>query len=246
MSSITISAITFVFVFGGALVGMSVGSRLPRNHLDADTKDVVRLAMALVGTIAAIALGLLISSAYSYFNNQTNEMVHASADVAALGRLLQRYGPEANGVHESLRMSVERVLDQNLHPEKPFSSEGPMEALYDQLEGLTPKDDNQRMMKSEALGLFKSLSQIRWLMRVEASTTVLRPLLFVMILWLTGIFVSWGLFSPSNATAVTTFFVAAFCAAAAILLILELYSPYSGLVRVSSAPIRLAYESLGQ
>jgi hypothetical protein len=121
-----------------------------------------------------------------------------------------------------------------------------MEALYDQLEGLTPKDDNQRMMKSEALGLFKSLSQIRWLILVESSTTVLRPLLFVMILWLTGIFVSWGLFSPSNATTVTTFFVAAFCSAAAILLILALYSPYSGLVRVSSAPLRLAYESLGR
>jgi len=246
MSSITISAITFVSLFGGALVGISIGSKLPKNHLDVDTKDAVKLAMALVGTIAAIALGLLISSAYSYSNHQTNELVHASVDVVTLGRLLQRYGPEANGVRESLRMNVERVLVENLQPEKPFSSEGPIGAVYDQLEVLTPKDDNQRMMKSEALGLLKSLSQIRGLMREESSTTVLRPLLFVMIFWLTGIFVSWGMFSPSNATTVTAFFVAALCSSAAILLIMGLYSPYSGFLRISSAPLRLAYESLGQ
>jgi len=109
-----------------------------------------------------------------------------------------------------------------------------------------PKDDEHRMMKSEALSLLKSLAQMRWLILEQTSTTVLRPLLFVMIFCLTAIFVSWGLFSPLNATAGTTFFVAALCVSGAILLILELYSPYSGLLRLSSAPLRLAYESLGQ
>src|SRR6516164_10472954 len=118
MSSIEISAITFIFVFGGALLGISIGPRLPKHHLDADTKDVVRLAMALVGTLAAIALGLLISSAYSYYNSQTDELVHASANVAALGRLLQRYGPEANGARESLRMAVERILVEMWPPQR--------------------------------------------------------------------------------------------------------------------------------
>ena len=73
MSSIEMSAITFVLVFGGALLGLFIRRRLPEHHQNADTKDVVRLGMGLVGTIVAIALGLLIGSAYSYFNNQTNE-----------------------------------------------------------------------------------------------------------------------------------------------------------------------------
>ena len=125
MNSIGISVSTFVLVFGGAILGTSIGTRLPRNHLDADTKDVVRLAMAMVGTMAAIALGLLTSSAYSYYNSQTDDLVHASADVVALGRLLQRNGPEANGTRESLRMAVEKSLLELSSQQKPTEKSNP-------------------------------------------------------------------------------------------------------------------------
>jgi len=202
--------------------------------------------MAMVGTMAAIALGLLTSSAYSYYNNQTDDLVHAAADVVDLGRVLQRYGPEANGARESLRMAVEKSLLELSSRQKPTKKSNQIEVFYDQLEGLTPKDDAQRVLKSEALELLKSMSQIRSLMIEQTSTTVLRPLLFVVIFWLTGIFVSWGLFSPRNATVVFTFLVASLCVSAAIMLILDLYSPYSGVLRLSTAPLRLAYQSLGQ
>jgi hypothetical protein len=95
MSSIGISVINFILAFGGALVGMFIGGRLSERQLNADTKDVVRVGMGLVGTIVAIALGLLISSAFSYRSNQADELIQVSADVASLGPLLQRYGPEA-------------------------------------------------------------------------------------------------------------------------------------------------------
>ena len=129
---------------------------------------------------------------------------------------------------------------------RPWSAETSLEAVYDQVRSLMPKDDEQRAMKSEALSLLKSLALMHWLVLEQTSTTVLRPLVFVLIFGLTAIFVSWGLFSPLNATSGTTFFVAALCVSGAILLILELYSPYSGLLRVSSAPLHLAYESLMQ
>jgi hypothetical protein len=236
----------FCFGLWRALLGTSIGTRLPRHHLDANTKDVVRLAMAMVGTMAAIALGLLTSSAYSYYSSQTDDLVHASADVVALGRLLQRYGPEANGARESLRMAAEKSLLELSSQQKLTEESNQIEAVYDQLEGLTPKDDTQRMMKSEALGLLTGMSQIRALMIERTSTTVLKPLLFVLIFWLVGIFLSWGLFSPRKATVVITFFVAALCVSSAIMLILDLYSPYRGLMHLSTTPLRLAYESLGQ
>jgi len=250
MSSIEISAIAFTFSFGGALLGMFIGPRLPKHHIDAETKEVVRLGMGLVGTIAGIALGLLISSAYSYYNKQTDELVQMSADVSSLGRLLQQYGPEANGVRESLRVAIQRILAENWpndRLEKRFAATAaPAADVYNQLRALTPQDDEHRMMKSEATSLLKSVVLMRSLVIEQSSTTVLRPLLFVMIFWLTAIFVSWGLFSSPNATAVATFFVAALCVSGAILMILELYTPYGGLLRLSSAPLRLAYEALGR
>src|SRR3974377_1702033 len=160
MSSIEISAIAFTFAFGGALLGMFIGPRLPKHHIDAETKEVVRLGMGLVGTIAGIALGLLISSAYSYYNKQTDELVQMSADVSSLSRLLQQYGPEATGVRESWRVAIQRILAENWpndRMEKKFSATAaPAEDVYNQLRALTPQDDDPRLMKSDAPSLRKS------------------------------------------------------------------------------------------
>src|SRR5215472_6437630 len=113
MSSTAIIIGAFALTFGGALLGALLGTRLPKHHLSGENKEVVRLAMALVGTLTGMALGLLIGSAKTFYDTQTNELTQVSANVALLGRLLQHYGPEANGVHESLRLAVERVLTES-------------------------------------------------------------------------------------------------------------------------------------
>ena len=59
MSELSISIITFAFVFGGALLGMYLRNALPGHHLRNDVKDVVRLSTGLIGTMAALVLGLL-------------------------------------------------------------------------------------------------------------------------------------------------------------------------------------------
>ena len=248
MNSVVISASAFVMVFGGALFGAFIGAKVSKHHLSPENKEVVRLATALVGTLAGMALGLLIGSAKTYYDTQSAELTQVSANVALLGGLLRHYGPEADGVHESLRFAIERTLADNWPGERAQSKLSPKEGhiaeVYEKLRALAPKDEEHRMMQSEALGLLRNLAQLRWLVIEQTGTTVLRPLLFVMILWMTSIFVSWGLFSRANAVSVTTFFVAAVCVSAAIFLILELYTPYSGFMRLSSAPLRMAYDSL--
>lgn len=251
MSTIAISAGAFALLFAGALLGALLGARLPKHHLSEENKEVVRLAMALVGTLTGITLGLLIDSAKTYYDTQSSELTQTSANVALLGRLLQHYGPEASGAQESLRLAVERVLAENWPNGRPENGKlspkaGHIEEVYERLRALTPKDEEHRMMKSEALGLVRNLAQLRWLIIEQASATVLQPLLFVMVFWMTSIFVSWGVFSRANVASLTTFFVAALCVSGAIFLILELYTPYKGLLRISSAPLRVAYDSLVQ
>ena len=72
------------------------------------------------------------------------------------------------------------------------------------------------------------------------------PLLVVLVLWLTVIFISFGLFAPFNGTVVASLFVSALSVSGAIFLILEMYTPYDGLIAVSSAPLRAALAQLGQ
>ena len=78
------SAIVFVCVLGGAFLGMFLRYRLPKHHLSGETKDVVKLGTGLIGTIAALVLGLLIASrvaASTVANRQVQRrrlVVHAS------------------------------------------------------------------------------------------------------------------------------------------------------------------------
>ena len=73
MSSMTISCIVFACVFGGTLLGMILRGLLPEHHLTAESKDIVKLGMGLLGTMTALVLGLLIASAKGSFDTQRTD-----------------------------------------------------------------------------------------------------------------------------------------------------------------------------
>ena len=75
------------------MLGVVLRSALPPQHLNAETKDVVKLGTGLVGTIAALVLGLLIASAKGSYDAQSNELTQLSANIALIDRILAHYGP---------------------------------------------------------------------------------------------------------------------------------------------------------
>jgi len=247
MSSIAISLIAFACVFGGALAGMLLRGALPQDHLSADSKDTVKLGMALVSTMSALVLGLLVSSAKSFYDTQGAELNQMSSDMVALDRLLAHYGPEANETREALRGTVVGQLEQ-LWPQEGTRSEAPgtAEALIDKLQALSPKDDKQRSLQAQALNIAISVGRIRWLMYEQGNASISKPLLVIMVFWLTVVFVSFGLFAPHNATTIASLMAAALSVSGAIFLILEMYSPFGGLIQLSSAPLHSALAHLGQ
>ena len=54
-----------------------------------------QLALGLVSTMAALVLGLLVSSAKSSYDTERSEVIQMAAKVAFLDRVLATYGPEA-------------------------------------------------------------------------------------------------------------------------------------------------------
>jgi fluoride ion exporter CrcB/FEX len=81
-------------VFGGALLGVLFRTMLPEEHLSSDTKDVVKLGIALIATMAALVLGLLIASAKSTYDTRRNQLLQVSTDIILLDRILANYGAE--------------------------------------------------------------------------------------------------------------------------------------------------------
>ena len=250
MSSLEISFVTLALVFGGALLGIALRAVLPQQHLAGDSRDVVKLGMGLIATMAALVLGLLIASAKSSFDTQNAELTEMASKAVLLDRVLAHYGPETQEARNMLRSSVASVLEMVSAKAAggPFqfgmSANG--EQLYDKIQGLSPKDDAQRSIQSQAVSILIAMGQTRLLLAAQKNNSVSLPMLVVLVAWLAIIFISFGLFAPRNLTVIVSLLISALSVSGAVFLILEMYSPYAGLIHVSGAPIRAALAHLGQ
>jgi hypothetical protein len=250
MSSLEISFITLAIVFAGALLGIGLRAVLPEQELAGESREVVKLGMGLIATMAALVLGLLIASAKASFDTQNSELTEMSSKVVLLDRVLAHYGPEAKEARDALRSSVVDSLDSlSAKDASVFSQMGASvhgEVLYDKIQAFSVKDDVQRSIQSQALSIIMSMGQTRWLIAAQRTNSVSEPLLVVLVAWLTIIFISFGLFAPRTVTVIVSLLVSAVSVSGAIFLILEMYSPYTGLIHVSGAPLRAALAHLGQ
>jgi UDP-N-acetylmuramyl pentapeptide phosphotransferase/UDP-N-acetylglucosamine-1-phosphate transferase len=251
MSSSAMSLVVFACVFGAALVGMLLRTSLPQHHLIADSKEIVKVGMGLVATMAALILGLLVSSAKSSYDSQSSELTEMSERIVFLDRVLAHYGSETKETRDVLRRAVLDSLDRIWPQEHSPASNLAVpsiraEGLIDKIQSLSPKNDAQRSLQAQALNMAIGLGQIRWLLSEQQTSSVSKPLLAVLIFWLTAIFLSFGLFAPPNATVITALCISSLSVSGAIFLILEMYTPFSGLIKISSAPLRFALAHLGQ
>jgi hypothetical protein len=244
--------IAFAVIFGGAIVGIVLRDRLPEHHLSGDTKDVVRLGTGLIGTIAALVLGLLISSANSTFESQSAQVKQVFAGVALLDRTLALYGPETGPARNLLRQSVGTLADRIWRKNntgsteaEPFVESTSAASLYEEILKLSPRSEAQRSLQTRAIDAATDLGKARLLLFAKAGGSIPMPFLVVLISWLTIIFASFSLFADSNATTIAALGVFALSASASLFLILELSQPFTGLMMISSEPLRNALAPLG-
>jgi hypothetical protein len=245
----------FACLFSGVLLGMFLKSVMPEHHFGEDSKDTIKLGMGFIATITALVLGLVTASAKSSHDAQDAAVKHTAAKVMLLDHVLGQYGPEAKDTRDLMRRMLARKLDEvwaeersqpaKLDTPKELPTSGGEELDYS-IRRLSPQSDAQCALQSRALQISSDILESRWLMRGAAGNSVQAPFLVVLVFWLTVIFGSYGLLAPRNATVITVLFICALSAAGAIFLILEMDQPFSGLVKVSSAPLRYALSHIGQ
>jgi hypothetical protein len=197
--------------------------------------------------------GLLTASAKSSFDAQRNGLQTLSANVVLLDRTLKFYGPEAAPVRELLRSTVALALDHRwpdggakvVGLDAPDISASAGE-LFAGIAGLLPHTDEQKQLQSQALGVTTELGRTRWLLSHGDESSIPTPFWGLLIIWLSVLFISFGLFSPGNATVVTVLFVCSISLAGALFMIVELDRPISGLVQIASKPLRDAYKQISR
>lgn len=249
MGPVKVSAIIFLCIFSGALLGMWLRKVLPAHHLDDETKELVKLGVGLIGTMAALLLGLLVASAKSSYDIRSSEVTQMAANVILLDRALAHYGPATGETRGLLKVAITQTIDQfwsNGGTERIVPSQGAGNVVYDKIQELVPHSDAQRALQSEAESILVNFGQTRLLLFAQSGKSISTPFLVVVVFWLTTLFVSLGLFAARNATAIVTLFVAAISVAGALFLILELDHPFSGLIQISSAPLHNALDIIGR
>ncbi len=249
MDSAIIAAIVFACLFGAGLLGVRVHAILPETHLNPDTKDAVKVGMGLVATMAALVLGLLVASTKGAYDTQKNEVTQMAAKIVFLDRVLANYGSETAETRDLLRRSVGSAINRMWPDRKvaaqldPSATSG--EAFFNSIQQLSPQNDAQRSLKSQAVQVTTDVGQMRWLLFEQTESSISVAMLIVLIAWLAIIFTSVGLFAPPNGTVIVALMLSALSVAGAIFLIMELDMPFDGVIQISPAPMRNALNHLG-
>jgi hypothetical protein len=247
MNDLLISLAVFAAIFGGAMVGVMIRPLLSEQHLHSDSRDVVKMATGLIGTLAALVLGLLIASAKSSFDQKTNQVRQLTATVILLDELLMQYGPEATPARKLLRQGIQPLADRIWQEEEVptgrsvrFESSAQSSAFEKELQQLSPGNDSQRSLQSRAIQAYTEAAQIRLQLFAQTGGSIPTPFLIILVFWLSAIFLSFTLFAQANLIVMAALLVGAFSFASAIFLVLELDNPFMGLMGISSDTLRNA------
>jgi amino acid transporter len=253
LAPLAVSLMIFFCTFAAAVSSMVLRKKLPDDHLSEDSKDVIKLVMGLIATMAALVLGLLIASANSSYEMQSGELQQVSASIVELDGILGQYGPEANESRHRLRETVSAAVDRiwskdglRLGLLAPATIHAEAARFYDSVAKLSPNTEAQRFIQKRALEISGAIRQTRALMLEQTNSSIPWPFLTVLVFWISMLFVGFGLFARANTTVIVALLIGALSVSSAIFLILELDHPYLGLMRISGEPLRNALAQIDQ
>ena len=236
------AVLVFVCLVVAVLLGRALSGRLSEHHLTVETRDTIKLSLGLVATMSALLLGLLVSSAKGAYDSQHRQIDEMAAKIATLDRVLALYGAESGTARRELRDTVENAIARAWPRQAGTNSDLTADfhsgdAIYRTVQQLTPSDATQGELKAKAADLTLELAESRALLVSRALQGVSTPLLAIVVAWLVLILFGFSVLAPRNLAATVALTVAAAAVSGAILLMLEFYEPFDGLIRISSDPM---------
>jgi hypothetical protein len=250
LTPVNVGLIVYAIILIGAFAGWAANQYLPDYQLTEATRTLVSVSMAVVGTISALVLGLLISNANASFRARAGDVTALSADILRLEQMLRRYGPEADTARRTLRQYTEHKT-ADLFPEDPRDVDLCNPSTYElllQLEesllALEPANSRDQWWLEQAMTLAAKIGDIRWLLAQQSAERTPKAFVGLLTFWLTSLFGSFGLFAPHNIVSALALTLCALAVSGAIGMILELEQTFGGLLRISPRPMHSALSIL--
>ena len=252
------SLIIFIAMCASATIGFFIHSRLPERHRTQELIALVQLMITLLVTFTAIVLGLLTTSVKAGFDAAYSARGDDAAQLAQLDRCLRDYGPETAPIREQLRGYVATVI-ASTWPDEPrpaglklldpatIPRMGESPRLSDILSdigrgvrGLQPTDAFHKAQAAACIEDYSDLLNARWKVIEGARPSISSPFYWVLVIWLSILFGSFGLTAKPNAMVTTMTVLCALSITIAVLVILDMDEPYGGLFGVPSTSMHNA------
>ena len=231
------AAIVAVATFVSALAGLGAHWVLPAVYV-VESKGMVGSVVGLVASLLSLVLSLLIWTSHGLCTTQQSQLQTIGSSIIRLDLVLEAYGAEAELGRALLREHVKRIrarLWDDLDGRRFIYRADVPEDVHRMIAffvSLRPANDEQRQYLASARDIFGTI--------VETQVTMIRslvdrvPLLLLVVVlgWSCVLFFGYGLLSDVDALTIVLAALGAICVASAVLLILELSDPYSGLFRM--------------
>lgn len=243
------AGIAFALILASAFIGAVLRSKLPEHHLTGDSKDVIKLAVALIATMSALVLALLFASTRTSFERTSGHVSRITANITELDKLLAEYGPQGRPIRAALRDEIGPLIDSIWQQDaiargNPTSETGHANSVLYMLRELEPANKVQASLQARALQVSTDLDQTQLALLSQPSDSISNTFIIVLVIWLMFIFTVFSMSSPPNTTLFSVIFLCILSASAAIYLILELGLPFGGLMQVSNDGLRSALKPL--
>ncbi len=244
-----------VAMFAAGLLGLLLQRVLPEHHTTGGSRDMIGAVVGLLTLLCALVTGLLIWTAYGVYAGQNVQIQALASKVMQLDLALSDYGPEAIPARAELRDALGKTIDQvwgvnesddNFAATSFAAAIQNMRERQKALAGLHPATDEQKQALASATATSDALAQARMQMSFALTAPVSYPLVLTVVGWVVCLFCGFGLMARSTITSVIALAVGSIAVASAVLLILELSTPYSGVFRASRAPLEQALAVMGK
>jgi hypothetical protein len=246
--SIAVAAITF----GASVVGMLLQWAVPADVLTA-SKGSVGAMVGLITLLLALVLGLLVFTAFSVYTTQQTEAQELGPVVIELDVILEQYGADVAGARTGLREALgrarRRFFGDVKHGPQAHTIEETRATMYwmnTYFDKLQPPSERHRQLLTSARDLAKKFAETNMLMARQLANPFPPYVLAIVVCWAAALFLGNGIVAAPNAITVLAHLAGAVAVGSAIFLILELSTPYTGLIRLSSAALDRMLEVLSQ
>ncbi|MGH7067105.1 MAG: hypothetical protein ACREEU_04885 [Acetobacteraceae bacterium] len=249
-----------VLLMLSAAFGMFVKTRLPERHRSRETIDLVTLVVTMLVTFAALVMGLLTYAVKGGFDRDNANVSAVAAQIVQLDQSLRNYGPEAMATRIALRRYTESAIASTWPgeplppgvarstlavPVMPDRIESPrlgavLNEIGQAIYRLVPQDALHRNLAASCIANYRNLVAARWTLIENARPTISVAFYLVLVFWLVVIFVCFGLNAPRSSFVFIVITLSAVSITSAMLVILEMDTPFSGYIVVSSQPMRNA------